>query len=383
MLLLLHILLLVLALLYFSLFLWWLNGWKKLPVFAPPESEPQQLPKFSIIIPARNEEASIAECLNDLLQQDLRATHYEVLVVDDHSTDRTAAVVAEIAAADAHQRVKLLTAPPEESDAVAYKKRALEKGIEAAQYPWIITTDADCQRRKSYLQTVAAFIQQHEPQLVSAPVSFHQEQSAFQRMQTLEFLGLIGIGAASIQHGQPNMCNGANLIFSKDAYEAVGGYSGLQGIASGDDELLMHRIHQCFPGQVRFLKSLAATVFTKPASSLGEFLRQRKRWASKGSHYESAKLRVVVMLVGIFYLLLLVLLLNLLFFPDWWKWVVPALLLKWLGEALFLARVTRFFGRGKLMWLFLPASPLQLLYVVFTGLWAQFGGYTWKGRKVR
>src|SRR6266498_2049396 len=91
---------------------------------------------ISVIVPARNEEKNIAQLLKALEQQAYPKNLFEVIVVDDHSTDQTAEIVRQFPEA------RLLQL--KDNDINSYKKKAIEKGIDAARNPFIVTTDADC-----------------------------------------------------------------------------------------------------------------------------------------------------------------------------------------------------------------------------------------------
>ena len=102
---------------------------------------PESYPSLSVIIPARNEEATIGITLDYLLSQDYPKDRLQIIVVDDRSTDSTAAIVAECARN--HSRIELVSlreCPPSMSP----KKHALTQGIKHATGDIIVTTDADC-----------------------------------------------------------------------------------------------------------------------------------------------------------------------------------------------------------------------------------------------
>jgi cellulose synthase/poly-beta-1,6-N-acetylglucosamine synthase-like glycosyltransferase len=72
-------------------------------------------------------------------------------------------------------------------------------------------------------------------------------------LQTLEFSYLIGIGAAFIGNGRASTCNGANLAYRKDVFYEVGGFKGIDDLASGDDELLQ-KVAEKYPNRIGFFK---------------------------------------------------------------------------------------------------------------------------------
>jgi len=217
----------VLGLCYTCLLAWFTYGWQRLPYFdatsTPVREEGDSEPFFTIIIPARNEAANIEQCLKGIMQQTLPVKQWECIVVDDHSGDETAAIVRQVQADNPQIPLRITEAPSADNlEFVAYKKQAIEQGIRQANGEWIVTTDADCIAPTQWLWTLKAFIDEKRPYLVAGPVSFLTEDSVFKCMQALEFMSLIGIGAASVSNNAPNMCNGANLAYKKRVFEEDG-----------------------------------------------------------------------------------------------------------------------------------------------------------------
>ena len=120
------------------------RGWKELPTGSLANSIPwEEFPTVSVIIPARNEEKNIGQLLEALRQQDFPAEKLEIIVVDDHSEDQTAAI------ARSFLNVRVL--PFREEGLNSYKKKALEKAVAAACGELIVCTDADCIPTKEWL----------------------------------------------------------------------------------------------------------------------------------------------------------------------------------------------------------------------------------------
>ena len=94
--------------------------------------------------------------------------------------------------------------------------------------------------------------------MLSSPVQYSEEKTFFERLQTLEFLYLIGLGAAGIGNKKPTTCNGANLAYRKDVFLEMGGFNGIDDLASGDDELLLHKIAEKYADRIGFCKSKEA-----------------------------------------------------------------------------------------------------------------------------
>ncbi|UYZ64672.1 glycosyltransferase [Hymenobacter weizhouensis] len=334
---------------------------------------------FSILIAARNEEANLPHLLQDLTRQEPVPGGFEVLIIDDHSTDATAALVLE-AAAQAPFRLRLLRLA-ELPEAPTGKKAAVEAGVRAARAPWVLLTDADCRVPAGWVRAYAAVATDAAARFISGPVLL-TGRGALAALQGLELAGLVGVGAASIYRGRPTMCNGANLAYRRADFFAVQGFRGNEAVPSGDDEFLLHKLHAAFPGSIRFVQRAGAVVRTAAQPTLRQLLGQRVRWASKWRHYQAAAPRRLAVLV---------LLSNLTFPVGAGLWlagaapggaVVAAWTLKLTADVLFLGPVLRFLGR--LRWLgWVPVLQLAYgPYALAVGLLGLRGGYEWKGRRV-
>jgi cellulose synthase/poly-beta-1,6-N-acetylglucosamine synthase-like glycosyltransferase len=358
------------------------NAWNQLPEFAVPE---QQASVFiSVIIAARNEEKNIPELLQSLQDQQYPKQLYEVIIIDDHSTDNSWSLLQEMRFDQLQVKALALQHHIEERNAIgSYKKKAIETGINAASGQLIVTTDADCRFHAHWLQTIASFYEANGAKFIAAPVTYYNQKTLLSVFQTLDFLTLQGITAASVYKRFHSMCNGANLAYEKSAFYEVNGFNNIDNIASGDDMLLMHKIFKQYPDKVFYLKNRSAIVTTEPAASWKQFFHQRIRWASKADKYDDKR---------IFWVLLLVYLLNVCFLAGaitcFWNstrllLILLLLLAKVLIEFPFVNSVAIFFGQQRLMKYFPFLQPLHILYTIVAGWLGKFGHYEWKGRRVR
>jgi cellulose synthase/poly-beta-1,6-N-acetylglucosamine synthase-like glycosyltransferase len=334
----------------------------------------------SVIIPARNEEGRIGNCLQSLFAQSYPAELTEIIVVNDFSTDRTAAVVEPFAG-----RVRLLnlfdfTAGHPLN---AYKKKAIEVAIAHSSGELILCTDADCVAAgPEWISTLVRHYRTGDHCILAAPVKIETGGSLLSVFQALDFISLQGITGAAVYKNLYPMCNGANLAYSRAAFHAVDGFRDIDHIASGDDMLLMRKMQSRFPGKAAFVKDPEAMVRTGAAENLHSFFRQRIRWASKISHYGHP---ATLLTLGLVYLLnaCLLLLFLLSFRFHTWAWLVCFLLLKTFAEFFFVSRVAGFFRQQPLMKYFIFCQPFHILYTVIAGALGLFGQYKWKGRRVR
>jgi len=354
------------------IFIYWC-GWITIKKYVPKST--LAFRSFSILIPVRNEAAVIEKCLEDICKQHFPSQHFEVIIIDDHSTDETIKVINQFISANTKINIKLLSMI-DDAEQRKLKKAAITYGVSHAQNDFIVLTDADCERGVEWLTTINHFLIETGIKMCYAPVAF-SATNVFEKIQSMEFAGLVGIGAAAINIKNPNMCSAANLIFEKNVFYEVEGYKGYDGIASGDDEFLMHKVFKRYPNRVRFLKNKKAIVYTSANTSIKQLADQRRRWVSKSTKYENRYITAI--LVGA-YLFNLAIIVNL--FTDY-HFGLNMLYAKIIIETIFLFSVLHFFDRKKYL-LFLPfAEIFHIMYVLIIGIWANYGTYSWKGRDVK
>lgn len=351
------------------------RGWSGIPFFY---SSKDVGTRVSVLIAARNEEQNIARTIDCLLAQEFPKSLFEIIVVDDHSTDRTSAIVSSYADRGV-QLIRLNVGDTMNS----YKKYAISQAIEKSRGEIIVTTDADCRMGPNWLKTIVQYFEEHQLYMVSSPVIYSEEKSFFEELQTLEFLYLIGLGAAGIGNGTPTTCNGANLAYRRDVFYEMGGFKGIDELASGDDELFLHKVAEKYADRIGFCKSLAAIVYTDAKPDLRSFISQRKRWASKSTKYKDKKVVFLGIVIWFFNLALITSLFYFLFQLPYCNWILlTAFALKITAEFLFMIPLTRFADRTSLL-KFLPLlSIVHAFYIVYIGLAGNIGKYDWKGRSV-
>ncbi len=362
--------------LYLLVLAYLIKGWSALK--RPKLLQQAYKTKVTILIAARDEEDNIAETIDDLLAQDYPHELTEIIIVDDHSTDNTAQIILSYA----NRGVKLLQLK-EDLALNSYKKKAITEAISRSTGDLLVATDADCRMGSKWLSTVVGYYETYNPVMISSPVTYFHEKTFFERLQTLEFSFLIGIGAAFIGNGRASTCNGANLAYRKDVFYEVGGFKGIDNLASGDDELLLQKVAKVYPGRIGFLKDIEAVVYTYAKPDIGAFIQQRRRWASKSTHYKDKKIVALAVGIWLFNLSLLINVIGGIFYAGFYKILGIELLLKLLFEGTFLLMVTAFFKRKSLVKWVLILSPIHIFYVVYVGLIGNSRKYAWKGRMVR
>ncbi len=372
-----------LAVAYKLIMLRYVFFWKKLPEWTVPNDfAPTTF--VSVLVAARNEAENIESCIKSIFQQNYPTHLFEIIVIDDHSNDSTAAVVR--SANIPNLRLLALKDFLTEGDKniTSFKKKAIEIGISQAKGDWIVCTDADCTMNENWLSLIVSFFEQKKLQFVAAPVCFWKEKTALERFQSLDFLGMMGVAGAGVEGKFMSMCNGANLAYSKAAFYAVGGFGGIDRLASGDDMMLMQKISKKFPTQIGFLKNPAAATFTFAKPTLRSFFQQRIRWASKSSSYDEKKVTLLLAIVFFFCCNIFLSGLLAVFFTHFWTIFLFQILVKAAIDFIFLQPLARYFHRSDLLQSFFTSFLLHTAYIVSVGTLANFSQkYEWKGRRVR
>jgi len=331
----------------------------------------------SVVLAARNEEENICRCLESLVDQNYPEDAYEVIVVDDHSTDRTAGLAREFAGRQPRARVFLVSLG-DGADSSG-KPSAIGHGVRQARGDLILCTDADCVVPRGWIDSMA---KQFDPGIafVAGPVLETPSHSLLSRLQSLEFLGLITTAAGLIGARRPIICNGANIAYRKSAFEAVDGYGSDTG--SCDDETLMQRIATRAVGRIAFNKDPEATILTSTSRSIRDFWMQRMRWAAKRGRYEDKAILLRLVLLYSFFPILLAAALASLFEPRLWFFVVASFIVKACADYITLREGARMFHQVIPPWHFLIAELLHVPYIAFAGLIGQLGSIRWKERKL-
>ena len=366
----------IVAFIYVQLIMRFTFGWFSLDKGISTDNVSSISTTFSVIIAVRNEEQNIMRCLEAIALQNYPVDLFEVIIVNDHSTDATVGMVHEFNTGHPGLTVRLLNATGEG------KKRAISEGIKIASGRLILVTDADCLMSEGWIRSFAVAYNKKGSRCISGPVKM-TGKGIFAGIQGLEFMSLIGSGAGSISAGMPVMCNGANFCYEKSAFESVGGFEDNHHYASGDDVFLMLKINKQYgSGSVGFLKDRASIVTTAAQPNLRSFLNQRMRWTSKSPGYTD---------FGIILTAASVLLINLgiligfgfgLFFGSFQPFLF-LLISKLIIDFPLLIALSSFMHQKRLLAYYLPVQVLMPFYVVFTALGGLLSTVSWKGRPVK
>ncbi|MEM7574457.1 MAG: glycosyltransferase [Bacteroidota bacterium] len=344
----------------------------------PYSAKPEALPSVSLLIPARNEARNLPQLLSDLQQLHYPQQQLSICVIDDYSTDKTAAIAYTFPGV---QLLHLADFLPAEDSVVAHKKAALSYAIQQSEAAVIVTTDADCRWSPHGLSALLADYQSGS--FLSGPVLISSAQDLCSGFQALDFMAYMFLTAAYAQRRRPILANGANLAIDRQLFHQMGGYQGVDHLPSGDDVLLLHKLQQNGQGQaIRFINRPEAVVYTQAVAGWRAFWQQRLRWAGKSGAYRNQDLQLAQ---GLSYLTSLSIVLGLVLSPIWPQLLWPAML-TWLTKAIIdgwiLWSVSKYYRLFSLYfrWYF-PAALIYPFYLTAIGTAALLGFKAkWKGR---
>ena len=330
--------------------------------------------KLSVVIAVRNEEKNILRLIKNLKSQDYDNHQYDVIIIDDHSEDNSWKILVEQASLWSNLRV--LKQDPQLSG----KKMAILKGVKESNSDIILTTDADCSFNKNWLTTMSSYFKNKKINLVSGPVNYINSNSLFKKIQTLEFLSLIGSAAGAIGINKPILCNGANLAYRKKIFLEINNYES-DNIVSGDDVFLLHSVKKRFPNSILFAKNQDAVVLTDAVNNISNFFNQRIRWSAKSIYYKDLDSIFVALIVFLTNLSMIILGISSCFKSEIFNRLILLFLVKNFIDFIFLIPVLLFFNRHDLIkWIF-PLQFVYPFYITLISIFSNFIHFNWKGRK--
>jgi cellulose synthase/poly-beta-1,6-N-acetylglucosamine synthase-like glycosyltransferase len=324
--------------------------------------------KVSVVIACRDEERNLSYLLNDLYSQDYNPDLFEVIVIDDNSVDATFKIASE------NKQIRCLKVLHNPSEG---KKSAIRAGVNIASGELIITTDADCRMGERWISTLSAFYCATEPGMIIAPVQLENKPGFAGRFRELEFLSLQGITAGTALEGNPVMCNGANLSFTKKTYLNHSGNLHDE-ILSGDDIFFLHSLKKDSSSKIAWLSSAEVIVTTSQTATLNSYVKQRARWISKAKFYTDSYTRLLSIITFVTIITNLLLLILGIINQEFLLVFLVSLILKAIPDMLILYDTTVRYNKRHLLKWFIPSQIIYPFYVLIVVGRAFIPGNSWK-----
>ena len=363
----------------------WTHSRGRLEVRLEPVAPPASGPLISVCVPARNEERSLRRCLESLLAQDY--PNYELIVVDDRSTDSTPRLLQELAAS--HPRLQALHGaelPP----GWAGKPHALHQAALAARGEWLCFVDADTFLAPAALSASLAAALQTRADLFTL-LTFQEMGSFWEKTILPLVMTALSVGFSPARVNDPSrrdaIANGQFILIRRSVYAELGGHAAIRG-SIVEDKALAERVK--WSGRRLVLADGAALARTRMYTSLPALW---EGWTK--NVYLGLRDRPDLLLLGAFGALLLLaacLLLPLLPLPGllWylrgggWRALAALLeaLLLWAAVLAARARAARGMGLSGWWALTTPLGAGVFAAIMIVSAWKVLSGrgVTWKGR---
>lgn len=325
-------------------------------------------PLISIIIAARDEEQHIAACLDSVLHQSYSTERFEVIVINDHSSDKTETICQEFALNFSNFRY----INAREDDQLRGKTNALDQGIENARGDIILITDADCTVPPTWVEWTAK--RYSESVGIVGGLTLQKASDWFEGMQSLDWAFILGLAATTMSLRIPLSTIGNNLSFRKSAYNDVGGYRKIP-FSVTEDFMLFQAIVQTKKWDYICPVDPRVLVTSQPCPNWKDLLRQKQRWGNGGLDMRLSGLSFMVVTFGIDLLILLTPFLGTL--QD----AAATLMMKMAVDFLFLYVLLGKQGHRRALRYFPWFEAYIILYVLMLPFVVFFGGrVVWKGR---
>lgn len=350
---------------------------------AIPTPNKQSDPLFiSVVVCFRNEEAYLPKLLKSLAEQSYPADAFEILLYNDASSDGSIALIKNLQAHYSSHKI-IYTDVPVKQGCNSAKKLAINDAVKNSKADLIAVTDADCILHTNWLAHMAQCYSEEKAVMIAGPVAIEKESGWLNELQILELQALAAVTAGAIGNKKPVMCNGANLAFDRNTFLSLDPYKYNHHISSGDDMFLMMAMEPEHSKDIHFLGHREAIVFTKGKETIGSYLNQRIRWASKSKSYQQYRVKLIALLVLNYNAIPFVALLMIPRGPYFIGLIllISVLIIKQLGEMLLLSKFSKLMDlKVNYLKLFLYQFVEALLTVVIA-LNSIKGSYVWKERK--
>lgn len=323
----------------------------------------------TILIVARNEEKNINSTLNSLKNLDLTDLDWEIILVNDASTDRTLKLMKDFK--KNYKNVRIINIE-EKNQNFKGKKFGITKAVNIANGDYIYMTDGDCRVKKNWIKSTIGYFKENVGMLIGW--IDYKYYSIFEKIETVESIAGTIFTFSWVAYNNPPYCSGGNMAFQKKAFLKVNGYKNTKNIASGDDTFLLKKIKKLY--KIIPIYNENTSIKTKKYENKKNKKDKNKR--KYGKNFLMGRLNLSIFIFGIIYHIIL--LIGIFLFIN--NFLFLSLLgLKFIME--FFIFIIGTFKLNKKDYIFLfPLYyiflPFKIIYYSIAGL---LKGYRWKSEE--
>jgi len=232
----------------------------------------------SIVVPARNEEKNIQSCIESIMANKYPKDMYEVIVVDDRSTDNTGITLKSLQSSYSNLFIETITENTIHRN-LKGKPGALQVGIETAKGEIVMMTDADCIVNENWIESITQCFLDKNVGLTAAVTNIISH-NIFEIAQAVYWVYMHTMACAGIGLNQPLGCFGNNLSVRRNDFIKLGGFEKIK--FSMTEDLALQQAIFNNKRKVRYLISNDSSVETLPCKTFKDYLKQQHRWALGG-----------------------------------------------------------------------------------------------------
>lgn len=329
---------------------------------------------ITVLVALRNEELNIPQLTRFLFSQNFPKGSYEVLFINDHSTDKTREVLNEYCTGG---NFKIYNLP----DNLQGKKAAIKFGVGKAKGELILTTDADCNSSDKWISSFyAAYLQNNKPKMLLGAVDILPAVNPGNLFQRMDLLAMVYTGLGMALKGKPVLSNAANMAFQRKFFAESNLLN--EGLQSGDDVFLLHAVKRKYPEKIAVCLSKDAIVTTLPQSTLKAFIAQRLRWGGKARFYTDKTAILLTLTVFIFNLIFVVgTILS--FTCQQYLYLPVFFLLKTITDSILFYQINKRVEEQVSIFSIIFFQLIYPVYISLFGIVSNILPVSWKGRKAK
>lgn len=329
-----------------------------------PVQEGTEFPPLSVIICAHNEQDNIPEFLPSILNQDY--PNFEVIVVNDFSTDNTPWILHEFEAKYPHLKIVDIK---EHIRLKHGKKFAVSMGIKASKHQTLVFTDADCSPQSDqWLKEIAAAFRP-ETEIVLGYSPYFKKKSLLNLLIRFETSHTAMSYFSYALKGDAYMGVGRNMAYKKDLFFRNKGFAAHMHIKSGDDDLFVNQNANLT--NVNIALAAESIVYSEPKATWKSYYKQKARHSGASTIYKKRHQRMLgTQLVSAvcFYIALIA---TAIAFPMYWYVPVTAYLLRLIAQWIIFANIYKKLEVKELIWWLPLVDFIYYFYICINGIFSR------------
>lgn len=330
-------------------------------------------PFVSVVVPARDEEDNIENAINNILLSDYPKDNYEIIAVNDRSSDNTLSILNQLKSNIPNLRV-INVDDSNRNYNLRGKAGALDCGISQAKGELVLMTDADCEVNSKWISIIVKHFSNQNVEIISSYTNIMGDRM-FDKLQAVQWIYLHKMACAGPTINFPLGCFGTNLAIRQSTYNEIGGYSSIPFSITEDYALLKEVMNR---GKVAsYITDANATVSTKPCNSFLDLISQLRRWARGGLDLKWVAVYFVLSSVAVWLSLITTLVYH------YYLLFAIVLMVRLFGDFLLIYPSLKGIGKSSLIKWSLPAVAFFLILELLIPPLLINSKITWKGQTFR